>query len=374
MAQSAIVDASTIQSILGGRFENFLIAQPSYYSGAHGIAGLRRRANEAFSSNEHRSEAHEYLRHVYSRILTLLEAYLLYDELVVDADSLSTIFDSGASIYSGQEWLYEGHLSRLVGTAPLTDTYRQEIAANVSGYIDWLNRNDIESVFNFRRPSKVDIEPEDFTLLKDGAMSDVSAKLFGDSSNQPLRALFYHELSQCSGLPLVLHPAKQKVLAELNREILGNIADAYARLTGAVGDELAEYELDLNMPPLAFTLLTESLESDVPLLDVAVNMKQDPEIKSLRNLLSDLHRAAQHGRLHYQKQIKAVARKIAARLEERSEYSMPFLTSKTLYLSEIPAISTVLKLFGMGNVTIPDLTLYEKPYVTLFDKWVNFAP
>lgn len=369
---SAIVDASTIESLVHDQFENFLITEPSYYSGVHGIERLRQQTIEAFSSNDYKLDTHTYLRNAFPRILALLEAYVLYDELIIDESSLSTVLSRNSNIKNEQ--LYTDHLSRIVSSAPLTETHKAEINTNVSSFIDILNQNDIKSIFNFYKSSDIELEPVSYMFIKDGAMSEVSSTLFGQSTNKPIRALFYHELSQCSGMPLILHPVKHKILNTLNTEILSNISDLYSKLTGEVIGQLSEYELDLQMPPLAFALLTESLKNDIPLIDAAINMKQDREVVSLRNLLSKLHNAEQQGRLYYQKQIKKSAREIVTRLNERSEYTMPFLSSKTLYLNEIPAISNVLKLLGIGKVSCPDIILYEKPYVTLFDKWVNFSP
>jgi hypothetical protein len=37
----------------------------------------------------------------------------------------------------------------------------------------------------------------------------------------------------------------------------------------------------------------------------------------------------------------------------------------------VPAVGKIFKVLGGGKMTVPDIVLFEKPYIALFSRWAN---
>ncbi len=207
-----------------------------------------------------------------------------------------------------------------------------------------------------------------------GVMSRVDATLFGNSMNSELRALFYHELARASGASLVLHPKKEAILMELQRAMASDRMAILRELGQEVVSNVLDEVVDLGIPPLSFWLVCRSYEEDRPLIELAIELRDHREIRSLRKLLAQLEGKARSSRTSKLLALKARGERIAERIKSRAAYDLPVLCQKSLFLSELPAVSTVLKLAGMGELGVPDIVLYERGYVTFFERWVNNSP
>lgn len=366
---SAVVDGSTVNNLIACRTENFLLKKPSYYGQNFSWGTLRKNLEVAFSAPDSTDETVKYLRNALSLMTSILEPYLLYDNLIVDEASLLSIIGGG----NDKEENFNA-MKVLFKKIPLTERYKKEISKNVKEFVSILEFKKVNSIFNLGEVPRTRMEYDLPLVLKDDVMSKVDPMLFGQSTNSGLRALFYHELAQNSGLPLLLSFQKIQILDELHRCISSDMGKILRSLSAKVLESLKEHEIDLQLPPIAFALISKSYEEDRSLLDVAVEMKSNPEIVSLRKLLKNLLKKEHEGRIPQSRALIEASDHITKRINERSAYKMPMLSSKKLHLSEIPAISTILKIFGSGDIEVPDLILYEKPYVTFYDRWVNYSP
>lgn len=370
--EEAIIDGMSIEHILTARIENFLLTEPSYYGRNFSSNEREKHLINAFSALEPLDDTSEYLRWALSFCSSILEPYLLYEKIVVDENSLESVLNFNNSRDEKQK-LYE-KFSHLFTLENLSDKHGKAISENVEDYIEALNENGIQSIFNFKAIPHEDLTREKSLALMDGVMNDVNSSLFGNSMNSPLRALFYHELSRESGKALILHPDKQGILKELQRTLALDRKTLLSRLSQNVCDKLFDRSVRLSVPPLAFMIISKSYEEDRPLIDVARELRDDREISSLRNLISSLQSDENRSRVTSFESFNSKAEEISCRIKCRSKYDLPWLSKKTLYISEIPAISTVLKIFGVGNIDIPDIVLHERGYVTFYEKWAGKAP
>ena len=355
---AVLLDASTVV-LLTGHF-NYHALFGDYFAsasvGARLVNALRYHAARRTIEGRERHDVHPLVT-----VLSFLETWLLYDNIVVDRAALESVTTSTTT---GRERV-DRVVKALFDVVEIPDEVNRKAGTNVAEYADYLRDSD-DPIFG-----RGGALPGDYDLeLKDSFFTKVDGHL-GISGNVPSRALFYFEVSRLLNRPLVLHPRKSEYLRDLGQSLATRRLEAYSELVTRVRETIAYSESEVPIPPLADEILRLALGKRLSLVDAAKAVKENCEVQSLGRLirrLSDPSAAVPHLR----RSIRETAAKIGKDITNRIAVD-GVISSRIINLAKVPAIGWILEVADSGKARVPDIILCEKPYNAIFSRWANSA-
>lgn len=364
MLDTILIDATTLFELIHYPEENFVLRPPSYFLGVHKGA-KDQHLFDAFSGSEPVGEPAEHLRGRLLSYAGILEAWVLHEHIVADQASVASL----EALDGARSNRLFSELLKIFQISDYTNQHRDEIQSNINDFIRYFGGNAVHKFLHDSEGRRIIDEGVGDLALKDTLMKDFHASVFGNSLNTPFRAIFYHELANQMGCALYLHPQKQLYLKAMKRGLHDEAIRLLGMLSISIKDQVFSEDHELPVPPLAYHIIETAFQEDCSLLEAAMRLRNDREIQSLRAMLMGLVRDQQSNPIRFPRRVAKKSKEIAERLISRSHYELPWLCSRRLYLSEAPAIGSVLKIAGMGEVSVPDIVLWERPYVSLFEKW-----
>jgi hypothetical protein len=350
---SLLLDASTV-SFLNGHTVYHALTGP-YFADAR-VAEVLHAVLARQAAGGKVEKAEESDLYALTHALSFLEQWMLADKLVVDGSAVSSLAQINASKTRREQF---SKLSVLYTQVWIPQDLTRQAADNVVAFGDLL-----------RDPNNP-LHLVDLDLpLKDDYYNRIRFDL-GVSGNVPARALFYLELSRLLEGPLLLHPEKSKYLQKISQGITSGLTVIYKSLVDKLQDALEFKEFNIPIPPIADEILRTARNEKCSLIDAAVAIRESKEISSLRSVVWELKSfAAGRQRIRYEREIAERTKEIADAVESRA-VAGGRISRRTLNLAEVPAIGPVFKVLGGGEITVPDLVLFEKPYIALFSRWAN---
>lgn len=371
-SRSAIIDASSLVDFFSfGFFGGFSESVEKFGNPPNTTFEryVRSIVSEALSRKRFDGDRYGNDQRIFVMALSFLEQCLLYDKIYVDKSSLDSL-KRRANPYHDIDEHYRAFDGLLELISVNLETY-ETIGSNLVQLKERLEALNQVSIFNNRKITNFEVEPYSHCDLKDGVMA-YSAWELRHSNNSVLRALFYHELSNTSGLSLILHPKKAESIPFLMRELTNDYHAIYQSLSGKVLESLDLKESELVIPPFADMILAKAFKEGLSLIDATLELRGDSEVTECRQMFQNLEVVKQSaGRIKYNNEIQKLADEIANRLRQKDGNEI--LSRKRINLNSVPSIGAILDLFGTHHLDIPDFTLWEKPYVTLYNRWVNFG-
>ena len=366
MLNTILVDATTLFELIHYPEENYVLRPPSYFLGKHRGAKDQHLC-DAFSGVEPVGAPAEHLRGRLLSNVGVLEAWVLYEHIVADQVSVKSL----EALDGARSNRLFSELSKIFQISNYTNQHRDEIQSNINDFIRYFGGHAVRNFLHDLEGHRIIDEGAGDLALKDTLMKGFHASVFGNSCNSPFRAIFYHELANQMGCALYLHPQKQLYLKVMKRGLHDEAIRLLESISISIKDLVFPEDYELPVPPLAYFIIETAFREDCSLLEAAMNLRNDREIQSLRAMLMDLVRDQQINPIRFPRRVEKKSKEIADRLISRSRYELPWLCSRRLNLSEAPAIGSILKVAGMGEVSVPDIVLWERPYVSVFEKWAT---
>lgn len=292
--------------------------------------------------------------------LSFLEQWVLAVEMCVDDCALNSLVTS-----HNQDKICR--LSALFSRIAIPEHVNSQAAENVSAFYRSLDSSSDPDI------SKIPVHGSiDYDLpLKDAFYAKFSGYLSVSSNSSP-RSVFYLQVSNMLGVPLFLHPCKSKHLREIGQTFYESSVASYKQLTSEIRHKLSYDETQVVIPPIADEVIRVALQERVSLIDAARAVRDTKPISTLRLCLSELWKMAiDRGKVAQRGKIIQEAENIARSIE--STWGLNDLVSRRrIEFAELPVIGPYLKLIGWSPyLEVPDVVLYQKPYVALFSRWAN---
>ena len=354
---AVLVDASTIHHLLSHTVYHSLtgdyLSRPGIGEILYGI--LRKQASGAALANRERADA-SALNHA----LSFLEHWVLAEEMFVDVDALKSLETEGHS----QDKLRK--LATLFQKTLIPQEQKIAAARTVDAFFDYIDQ-DVIPLAGIPNSLMDDYD----VYIKDSYFQSFSGSL-SVSGNTRARSVFYLELSRLLSAPLFLHPCKSRYLKAIGQAFQQSAFAAYRHLAKQVRLKLSYQSHELPIPPLADEIVRVAREQQVSLLDAATQVRGRDDLASLRRLLVNLWPTAIDGgtvatREQIAREASHIVRRIQSRLRSKSRISR-----RTIEFAQLPVVGNYLKAIGwQPAIHIPDVVLWEKPYIALFSRWAN---
>ena len=296
-----------------------------------------------------------------SHILSFLEQWVLAEDLVVDIEAVTSLRDYNNGIASRQV----ENIASLYRVIELPPHLTRDVHSRLESLQD-LSEN-VGGVFEY-------LATHGWADLESRLRDTVLWGSLGSTANTPLRAMFYLEVSNELGIPLLIHPQKTKYLQAAQVSIF-ELAKHYLGVSRAVVNASSSLHLEsMVIPPIADSILHLARSERLSLLDAARNIKASSDMRSFRELVNELHLLeASKRNIEKKRKIKVAALNIADSIEREIQPN-GFVSRREINIAELPAIGNLLKIIGARKIKVPDVELWEKPYIAMFNRWANELP
>ena len=351
-----LIDGTTVRFVSGNDGRTFLAEAPP-------LRELDRR--------EYMVQNNEWCR----KSLELLGLLVLYDSAVVDSFALEISSRDVVDASLIQITSFPDSVVTDCGLElgrSLSSLYGQSDANELS----WLS-DDSTNYELFEMPDKSwvdDLSSRDKVIIP---------SVVTDSNNSPVRALFYLELADRAGIPLLLSPQKDKCVTTY-REKLRKFAHelVVAKVETQFQSKLDEQIKSLfartwsvSLPPVSRMILRRAREELRPLLDVAKEIRDSTEARSFRKYLAELNKTLasgyEAGLLNVQAKLNKLESLVDGWFETGDINQGVTYKRRKFNIGEIPTIGWIAKMAGIGSFSVNDPILNPNRVYRFISQWYS---
>jgi hypothetical protein len=213
----------------------------------------------------------------------------------------------------------------------------------------------------------------------DGCFENGVRLKIANSNDGAERALFYAELSDILGKPILLSDGKQRWLKTIQRRVIGDI---HSVITSSVDGKAKQalqarfpdtdarsLNTEFDYPPLAEMIMRRARERRVSLVEAAREIREAPGAVAYRTLIAQLYSYAKLGR-SWESNLSSILGEISMACKKWFEKEDKDAKALKIQVAKIPKLGWLFELIGLPQISVK-LPFHEREeaYLSFIFDW-----